>query len=90
MQGEQPSQTTQSTETINDASGANNASNAGNANGANDAKAHKHKSIELRLPMPAITYRENRRGNQNAGEVRVHKHLRDRVRSEEKPTVTKV
>lgn len=82
MQGEQPSpQPTQSppspqaTEVVSDANGANNAGNARNvdgANGVNDAKAHKHKSVELRLPMPAVTFRESRRGNPNAGDVRVH------------------
>ena len=79
MQGEQPtqqpSQPTPSTETLSDANGANNAGNAGSvdgANGVNAAKAHKHKSVELRLPMPAVTFRESRRGNPNAGDVRVH------------------
>ena len=76
MQGEQPSQ--QSTELMSDATGADTTSNPDNpgsadtTSNADDAKAHNHKSVNLRLPMPAVTYQENRRGNRDAGDVRVH------------------
>jgi len=84
MQGEQPSQqlsqSSQSTEKVSGANGSNTAnaaivgitSSMDNTNSAGDANAHKAKSIELRLPMPAVTFQESRRGNRDTGDVRVH------------------